>query len=110
MPATTPRPPSSEQVAAFDRNAWPRSIGIPGRNRRNPHRSHTTPTAIGYPHKASGDDGCGGGSSLRAWERGGVVAACGGGTAAGQADHRFPKPKVVCSSQAGTAKYFKYLT
>jgi hypothetical protein len=37
MPATTPRPPSSEQVAAFDRNAWPRSIGIPGRNRRNPH-------------------------------------------------------------------------
>jgi hypothetical protein len=36
MPATTPRPPSSEQVAAFDRNAWPRSIGIPGRNRRNP--------------------------------------------------------------------------
>jgi hypothetical protein len=37
MPATTPRPPSSDQVAAFDRNAWPRSIGIPGRNRRNPH-------------------------------------------------------------------------
>ena len=37
MPATTPRPPSSEQVAAFDRNAWPRSIGIPGRNRRNPY-------------------------------------------------------------------------
>ena len=36
MPATTPRPPSPEQVAAFDRNAWPRSIGIPGRNRRNP--------------------------------------------------------------------------
>jgi hypothetical protein len=30
------RPPSSEQVAAFDRNAWSRSIGIPGRNRRNP--------------------------------------------------------------------------
>jgi acyl carrier protein len=25
-------------VAAFDRNAWPRSIGLPGRNRRNPHR------------------------------------------------------------------------
>jgi len=23
-------------VAAFDRNAWPRSIGLPGRNRRNP--------------------------------------------------------------------------
>jgi hypothetical protein len=39
MPATTPRPPSSEQVAAFDRNAWPRSIGIPGRNRRNPHEA-----------------------------------------------------------------------
>src|SRR5277367_2043472 len=37
MPANTPRPPSSGQVAAFDRNAWPRSIGIPGRNRRNPH-------------------------------------------------------------------------
>src|SRR5229473_1767500 len=37
MPATTPRPPSSEQVAAFDRNAWSRSIGIPGRNPRNPH-------------------------------------------------------------------------
>src|SRR5215211_7050868 len=37
MPATTPRPHSPEQVAAFDRNAWPRSIGIPGRNRRNPH-------------------------------------------------------------------------
>jgi hypothetical protein len=37
MPAATPRPPSSEQVAAFDRNAWPRSIGIPGRIRRNPH-------------------------------------------------------------------------
>jgi DNA-directed RNA polymerase alpha subunit len=36
MPATTPRPPSSEQVAAFDRNAWSRSIGIPGRNPRNP--------------------------------------------------------------------------
>ncbi|MET4324138.1 hypothetical protein ABIC02_007930, partial [Bradyrhizobium sp. RT5a] len=31
------RPPSSEQVAAFDRNAWSRSIGIPGRNPRNPH-------------------------------------------------------------------------
>jgi hypothetical protein len=39
MPATTPRPPSSEQVAAFDRTAWSRSIGIPGRNPRNPHRS-----------------------------------------------------------------------
>jgi hypothetical protein len=39
MPATTPRPPSSEQVAAFDRNAWSRSIGIPGRNPRNPHRA-----------------------------------------------------------------------
>lgn len=38
MPATTPRPPSSEQVAAFDRNAWSRSIGISGRNPRNPHR------------------------------------------------------------------------
>src|SRR5881396_3392273 len=37
MPATTPRPPSSEQVAAFDRTAWSRSIGIPGRNPRNPH-------------------------------------------------------------------------
>jgi predicted transglutaminase-like cysteine proteinase len=37
MPTTTPRPPSSEQVAAFDRNAWSRSIGIPGRNPRNPH-------------------------------------------------------------------------
>jgi hypothetical protein len=36
MPATTPRPPSSEQVAAFDRTAWSRSIGIPGRNPRNP--------------------------------------------------------------------------
>ncbi|WP_219685548.1 hypothetical protein, partial [Bradyrhizobium canariense] len=36
MPATTLRPPSSEQVAAFDRNAWSRSIGIPGRNPRNP--------------------------------------------------------------------------
>src|SRR5262249_34005295 len=34
-PTTTPRPPSSEHVAAFDRNAWPHSIGIPGRNRRN---------------------------------------------------------------------------
>ena len=34
MPATTPRPPSSEQVAAFDRNAWPRSIGmLEGSNR-----------------------------------------------------------------------------
>jgi hypothetical protein len=30
------RPPSSEKVAAFHWNAWPRSIGIPGRNRRNP--------------------------------------------------------------------------
>src|SRR5712671_803443 len=39
MPATTPRPPSSEQVAAFDRNAWPRSIGMPGRNPRNPQDS-----------------------------------------------------------------------
>jgi len=74
-----------------------------------PTSSHTTPTAIGYPHKASGDDGCGGGSSLRAGERGGVVAACGGGTAAGQADHRFPKPKVACSSQAGTANNFNAL-
>jgi len=36
MPATTPRPPSSEQVAAFDRTAWSRSIGIHGRNPRNP--------------------------------------------------------------------------
>jgi hypothetical protein len=36
MLATTPRPPSSEQVAAFDRTAWSRSIGIPGRNPRNP--------------------------------------------------------------------------
>src|SRR6266851_2732973 len=43
MPATTPRPPSSEQVAAFDRNAWPRSIGIPGRNRRNPHAERAKP-------------------------------------------------------------------
>ena len=25
MPATTPRPPSSEQVAAFNRNPWPHS-------------------------------------------------------------------------------------
>jgi hypothetical protein len=31
------RPPSSEQVAAFDRTAWSRSIGIHGRNPRNPH-------------------------------------------------------------------------
>src|SRR5215216_3564816 len=38
MPATTPGRLQSEQVAAFDRNAWPRSIGIPGRNRRNPHK------------------------------------------------------------------------
>jgi hypothetical protein len=30
------RSPSSEKVAAFDRNAWPRSIGLPGWNRRNP--------------------------------------------------------------------------
>jgi|SRR6266702_1744651 len=45
MPATTPRPPSSEQVAAFDRNAWSRSIGIPGRNPRNPH----TPSLAGQP-------------------------------------------------------------
>src|SRR5260370_39528190 len=37
MPATTPRPPSSEQVAAFDRTAWSRSIGIHGRYPRNPH-------------------------------------------------------------------------
>ena len=36
MPATTPGRLRSEQVAAFDRNAWSRSIGIPGRNRRNP--------------------------------------------------------------------------
>jgi hypothetical protein len=36
MPATTPRPPSLEQVAAFDRTAWSRSIGIPGRDPRNP--------------------------------------------------------------------------
>jgi hypothetical protein len=49
MPATTPRPPSSEQVAAFDRNAWPRSIGIPGRNRRNPHRN---PLGAGSRHEA----------------------------------------------------------
>jgi hypothetical protein len=27
----TPGPPSSEQVAAFDRTAWSRSIGISGR-------------------------------------------------------------------------------
>jgi DNA mismatch endonuclease (patch repair protein) len=40
-PATTPRPPSSEQVAAFNRNAWPRSTGIPGRNRRNPQSINT---------------------------------------------------------------------
>src|ERR1700738_5461901 len=39
VPATTPRPPSSEQVAAFDRTTWSRSIGIPGRNPRNPHQS-----------------------------------------------------------------------
>ncbi|MET4475486.1 hypothetical protein ABIB66_000001, partial [Bradyrhizobium sp. F1.13.3] len=38
MPATTPRPPSSEQVAAFDRNASSRSIGISGRNPRNPQQ------------------------------------------------------------------------
>src|SRR5271169_2152445 len=31
-------PPRSKPLpAAFDRNGWPRSIGIPGRNRRNPH-------------------------------------------------------------------------
>jgi hypothetical protein len=41
---TPPRKPESthhagnDTPAAFDRNAWPRSIGIPGRNRRNPHR------------------------------------------------------------------------
>jgi hypothetical protein len=40
MPATTPRPPSSEQVAAFDRTAWSRSIGIPGRDPRNPQVGH----------------------------------------------------------------------
>jgi transposase len=28
-------------VAAFNRNAWPRSIGLPGRNHRNPHESDT---------------------------------------------------------------------
>jgi transposase len=27
-------------VAAFDRNAWPRSIGLPGRNRRNPQHDY----------------------------------------------------------------------
>ncbi|WP_146159837.1 hypothetical protein [Bradyrhizobium sp. MOS002] len=43
MPATTPRPPSSEQVAAFDRNAWSRSIGISGRNPRNPHHETRLP-------------------------------------------------------------------
>src|SRR5207249_2120251 len=41
MPATTPRSPSSEQMAAFDRTAWSRSIGIPGRNPRNPHTRMT---------------------------------------------------------------------
>jgi hypothetical protein len=34
-----PRSLPSEKVAAFDRNAWPRSIGLPGRNRRNPHKA-----------------------------------------------------------------------
>jgi hypothetical protein len=29
------RPPSSEQVAAFDRNEWPHSIGLPSRDHRN---------------------------------------------------------------------------
>ena len=33
----------SEQVAAFDRNAWSRSIGIPGRNPRNPHNQNDLP-------------------------------------------------------------------
>src|SRR5260370_20968955 len=42
MPATTPRPPSSEQVAAFDRTAWSRSIGIHGRYPRNPHSRRET--------------------------------------------------------------------
>jgi hypothetical protein len=28
--------PSFPYVSAFNRNAWPRSTGIPGRNRRNP--------------------------------------------------------------------------
>jgi hypothetical protein len=32
MPATRPRRLSSKQVVAFDRNAWPRSIRLPGRN------------------------------------------------------------------------------
>jgi hypothetical protein len=40
MPATTPRPPSSEQVVVFDRTAWSRSIGIPGRNPRNPQTTN----------------------------------------------------------------------
>jgi EamA-like transporter family len=35
-------PAHPEQVAAFNRNAWPRSTGIPGRNRRNPHSAFTT--------------------------------------------------------------------
>jgi hypothetical protein len=42
MPATTPGRLRSEQVAAFDRNAWPRSIAIPGRNRRNPQACDAT--------------------------------------------------------------------
>ena len=43
MPATTPRPPSSEQVTAFDRTAWSRSIGIHGRNPRNPQLEREAP-------------------------------------------------------------------
>src|SRR5215467_7813618 len=37
------RSPSPEQVAAFDRNAWPRSIGFPGRSRRSPQMRPTRP-------------------------------------------------------------------
>jgi hypothetical protein len=51
MPATTPRPPSSEQVAVFDRTAWSRSIGISGRNPRNPHPDDAKAeirSAVGY--------------------------------------------------------------
>ena len=38
-------------MAAFDRNAWPRSIGLPGRNRRNPH----TAPALGLDGVEFGD-------------------------------------------------------
>src|SRR3546814_9077305 len=40
LPEIEPWSRSSDRVVAFVRNAWSPSIGTPGRNHRNPHKSN----------------------------------------------------------------------